>query len=130
MKAVYPALFERLEDGGFGVRFPDLPGCVTTGKDIADALAMAEDVVNLWICTNEELGNPIPAPSDFDSIHPEPGFFCNLVPVDSDLYRRQINTYAVRRNVSIPAWMDTLCRQRNINVSQVLQDSLRQLFDQ
>ena len=39
MKLVYPALFTPFKDGsgGYTVEFPDLPGCVTEGEDMAEA---------------------------------------------------------------------------------------------
>ena len=50
MKLVYPALFTPFEDGsgGYTVEFPDLPGCVTEGEDMAEALFMAEDAASGW----------------------------------------------------------------------------------
>ena len=37
MKLVYPAVFTPYEDGseGYAVEFPDMPGCVTGGDDMA-----------------------------------------------------------------------------------------------
>ena len=36
----YPALFESCEEGGYTVTFPDLPGIVTEGDDVDEAIAM------------------------------------------------------------------------------------------
>ena len=60
MKLVYPALFTPFEDGsgGYTVEFPDLPGCVTEGEDMAEALFMAEDAASGWVLTELEDGNP------------------------------------------------------------------------
>lgn len=129
MKAIYPAIFEKLSSGGFGVRFPDLPGCVTTGNDLADALNMGEDAANLWVCGNEDMGQPIPAPSSPEDIPLEPGFFCTLIQVDSDQYRRMTDTRSVRKNVSLPAWMAAMAERRGVNCSQVLQEALNQMFN-
>ena len=47
---VYPAVFHPNEDdSSITVIVPDLPGCITEGKDLADALFMAEDAVSMWL---------------------------------------------------------------------------------
>lgn len=46
MKYVYPAIFKLLESGKYFIRVPDLPGCVTEGKDLSDSLEMAKDAVS------------------------------------------------------------------------------------
>jgi Uncharacterized conserved protein len=48
MKLVYPAIFIPFEDGsgGYTIEFPDLPGCVSEGSDLADALFMSLTPVN------------------------------------------------------------------------------------
>ena len=53
MKLVYPAIFTPYEDGtgGYAVEFPDLPGCVTGGDDMAEAIFMAEDAASGWVLT-------------------------------------------------------------------------------
>ena len=65
MKLVYPALFTPFEDGsgGYTVEFPDLPGCVTEGEDMAEALFMAEDAASGWVLTELEDGNLLPCAS-------------------------------------------------------------------
>lgn len=36
------------EEGGWTVSFPDLPGCVTRGETLNEALANAEDARRAW----------------------------------------------------------------------------------
>jgi predicted RNase H-like HicB family nuclease len=38
---LYPAVFDPNENGGYTVTFPDLPGCVTEGDTLDEALQMA-----------------------------------------------------------------------------------------
>ncbi len=47
MKYAYPAIFTPIEDGNFDVKIPDLPGCRTFGKNLADAVFMAEDAASM-----------------------------------------------------------------------------------
>ena len=59
---VYPAVFHPNEDdSSITVIVPDLPGCITEGKDLADALFMAEDAVSMWLWYAEDSHTPIPA---------------------------------------------------------------------
>lgn len=37
------------EEGGFVVSFPDLPGCITCGETMEEALLNAEDAKNAWL---------------------------------------------------------------------------------
>ena len=37
-----------IEEGGFVVSFPDLPGCLTVGDSVEDAIRSAEDAKLTW----------------------------------------------------------------------------------
>jgi len=49
-----------LEEGGYTVTVPSLPGCVTQGETIEEAIAMARDAIRLFIETLVESGEPVP----------------------------------------------------------------------
>ena len=49
-------------DPAFIVQVPELPGCMAHGKTQADALANANEAIQLWIDTAKEFGDPIPEP--------------------------------------------------------------------
>ena len=49
-----------LEEGGFSVTVPALPGCVTWGNSFDHAVAMAREAIKLWIEELSERGEPIP----------------------------------------------------------------------
>lgn len=59
----FPAQVEGAE-GAYGVYFPDLPGCVSAGETIAEALAGAEEALALHIAGMGEDGDDIPRPSE------------------------------------------------------------------
>ena len=48
------------EEGGYSVIVPALPGCVTQGETVEEAIAMAQDAIAGWIAVAEEHGEPIP----------------------------------------------------------------------
>lgn len=124
MKYVYPAIITPVENGEFDVVIPDLPGCRTFGKDLADALYMASDAVALWLWDAECKAEPIPAPTTLPIVAAPQ--FANYIVADTDEYRRKNDNRAVKKTLSIPSWLNTQAEQAGVNFSQVLQDALRE----
>lgn len=48
------------DEGGYTVTVPSLPGCVTQGESIEEAITMAKDAIRLYIETLIENGEPVP----------------------------------------------------------------------
>ena len=131
MKLVYPAIFSPcLEKDGYTVTVPDLPGCVTEGDSLADAILMAEDAASGWVLDELEDGNPAPKSSSPESIALEPGDFISLLALDMDSYAEKYGEKAVRKNLTIPAWLNTFAEKQHISFSQVLTDALTTLYQQ
>ena len=108
MKLVYPALFSPWDEGsGYTVEFPDLPGCVTEGDTLADAIEMAVDAASGWVLGELEDGNSVPPASAPSSIHASSGEFVSAVVLDMDSYAEKYGSKAVRKNLTIPAWLNT-----------------------
>lgn len=91
-----------VEDGGFVIVFPDLPGCMTQVEDAADITPMADEIRKLWIETEYELGHDIPLPRDTGEYS---GKF--VVRVPKSLHRTLAET-AEQEGVSLNAWVTTL----------------------
>ena len=129
MKLVYPAIFTPYEDGtgGYAVEFPDLPGCVTGGDDMAEAIFLAEDAASGWILSELEEGNKIPKASAFADVKAEPGQFVNMVALDMDSYAAKYGNKAVKKTLTIPAWLNTYVEENNISCSSVLQEALSRM---
>lgn len=73
MKLVYPACFyQDPETGNYTVEVPDLPGCVSGGPTLADAILMAEDAASGWVLDELEEGNPVPLPASWAPSHRTP----------------------------------------------------------
>lgn len=123
---IYPAVFSPHDDGSITVAFPDLPGCVTEGKSIENALYMARDALALWIDTTRMLGAEIPAPSAVADITAEAGAFVTLVDADPQRYARQRKSKAVRRTVSLPQWLDEQAVEAHLSLSKVLREALEE----
>ena len=127
MYYVYPALFKPNPNGGYIASVPDTPGCVTGGRDLQETLHMIKDALAVYLCSVEDHGEDIPAPSKPQDIaSSEPETFITLVEVDTVRYRAETDNRSVRKNVSLPAWLNSQAEKANINCSQVLQEALRE----
>jgi len=129
MQLTYPAVFYKGE-GGYAVEVPDLPGCASGGASLAEAIIMGSDAASGWVLTELEDGKPAPQASPIEAIHPEAGGFASVLVLDMGAYAEKYGNKAVRKNLTIPAWLNTFAEERQINFSQLLQDSLMAIYRQ
>ena len=115
---VYPAVFHRNDDNTYTILFPDLPGCISEGKDLGNAMYMAQSALTQWIEYLSDKKKEIPVASELSSIKTEDGEFANFVRADVKSGK------AVRRTVSIPQWMDEEVADAGLSLSMVLQEAL------
>lgn len=127
MKYIYTATFEE-KNGKVYARVPDLKGCVTTGGNLEDAIRQITDAASGWLVTAEDEGLDIPSATPQYELSHKSAVTYSLIYIDTITYRAQTDTHAVRKNVSLPAWMASLADKRGINCSQVLQEGLNERF--
>lgn len=130
MKKAYPTILTPVDDAIL-VEVPDLD-ILTEGKDVSDAIEMARDAIGVTGLSMQDHGDEIPEPSKCNEVDVTKGTFAEdgegtltLVDIDFDVYRRKIDQKMVRRNVTIPNWMDVAAKEANLNVSGVLQEALQ-----
>jgi predicted RNase H-like HicB family nuclease len=123
MKYKFPAFIIKEEDG-FVVEFPDLEDTFTQGDTWEEAFENAEDVLNLMLWNREESGLSIPDPSSIDKIQVPKNATLALFKADTLEYRKLHDTKSVRKNVTIPSWLNALAISKNINFSNLLQNAL------
>lgn len=70
-------IVQDIEEGGFVVSFPDLPGCLTVGDTIEDAITNANDAKRAWLEAAIESGVAIQEP---DSLEDYSGQFKLRIP--------------------------------------------------
>ena len=123
MKIVYPIILTKIAEG-YTVHCPDIV-FDTFGKDLPTAISQARDALGLMGIDMEDDGKPFPTPTPVDRIECENGEIITLV--DSDLieYRKANERRTVRRNVSLPSWLDYEADKAGLNVSAVLQEALK-----
>lgn len=129
-KKAYPTIFTPVEDAIL-VEVPDL-GIVTQGDTYPSAIAMARDAIGLMGITMEDEAEEIPEPSDICLIDVSKGVFAkegrgyvSLVDIDFLEYRRKVDNKMVRRNVTLPNWLNQEAEKAHLNVSKVLQEALK-----
>lgn len=128
MKLIYPAIFTPcIEKEGYTVVVPDLPGCVTEGYSLINAIEMGTDAASGWILGELEDGNNFPKPTSHDEVIVEDGSFVNLLVLDIDAYAEKYGNKAIRKNITVPAWLNTFGEKNNLNFSRVLQDALLEI---
>ena len=63
----YPVVVRLLsaeDGGGYSAFVPDLPGCMSDGESPEAALANVQDAIATWIEAAEDLGHPVPEPTE------------------------------------------------------------------
>ncbi len=129
MKSVFPVIFTK-EENIILIEIPDLQ-ILTEGEGIAHAIEMARDAIGLKGISIEDSGEKIPAPSNIEDINIENSAFyetgksyLSLVDIDFLEYRRKVDNKMVRRNVTLPNWLNQKAEKENLNVSKILQEAL------
>lgn len=124
VKFIYPAIFKK-EGAFYTVRFPDLEACYTQGDSLQDAYEMASDVLCLTLYNLEEEKASIPPASLMSAIKTGKDEFVSLVACDTLEYRQYYDNKAVKKTLTIPAWLNTMSEREGINFSAVLQAALK-----
>ncbi len=123
MLKVYPAIFQQ-EGDSYWVEFPDLPGCHTCGDTLEKTMELAQEALGLYLIAVLEDKDTLPRHSNLTELTAPANGILSYVSTDLNKYRR--NTRAVKKTVSIPAWMAEEAEKTNISLSKVLQEGLRE----
>ena len=122
-KYLYTSILEP-EDGMYNVSFPDLADCYTCGDNLEDALKMGEDALASYLTWQEDHHREIPPATAPENIDVPKRCISTIMEVDTDVYRRLLSNKAVKKTLSIPAWLDEKAKAKGINFSKVLQEAL------
>lgn len=119
-KVVYPVIITKIDDY-YSVRVPAFSS-TTEGDDMADAIAMARDLISLMSITYEDDGMELPEAEEIKEVPAD-----SIVTwVDADLlaYRRKYDKKTVKKNCTIPSYLNYEAEKQGLNFSKVLQDAL------
>lgn len=123
MKHAYPIQIRR--DGDFFVVFvPDF-NINTQGTSVPDAMEMARDVIGMTGCYMQDEKRALPKPTRIEDVKAEADAIVTLVDVNFKEYRRKHDNRAVRKNLTIPSWLNEEAEAADLNFSAVLQSALK-----
>ncbi len=121
MRKVYPIIIKETQDDYY-VRIPDFD-IATQGTDIADAIFMARDVIGLVGIDMEDDGKKLPEPYSRGETGDD-GDIYTLVDIDFCEYRRKYENRSVKKNCTIPSWLNEEAIKAGVNFSKILQEAL------
>lgn len=121
MRTAYKIILEKMEDG-YLVTVPDFD-CNTSGKDIAEAMFMARDVIGMMGITWEDMGKEIPQPGTVKYERKE-GEQEIYVDIDFSEYRKKNDNKKIKKTLSISSWLNKKAEEENINFSRTLEEAL------
>ena len=121
----YPAVFEPDGDG-WAVSFPDLENCFTSADSLEEAIIQAQAVLEDCMYFREVQKDDIPTPSAiYAASFPSSGLV-QMVVAFMPPVRRAWSRKAVKKTLTIPAWMEEeLKKHDDVNVSQLLQETIK-----
>ncbi len=122
MKNVYPVVLIPDKEG-YVVNVPDFD-IMTQGDSLSDAIDMARDAISLMGVQYQDDNKLLPDASKVSSVVHEEDEIVTLVDVDFASYRKMLENRSIRKNCTIPSWLNTIAEKNNINFSAVLQAAL------
>lgn len=123
MKQAYPVIITKDKDF-FVASIPDFE-TGTQGESLAEAIEMARDAIGMCGCYMQDEKKDIPLPTDIGNVTKEASDILTLVDVDFDEYRKKHEMRTVRKNVTIPSWLNEEAESANINFSALLQKAIK-----
>lgn len=125
MKKAYPIVLTQGKEY-IVVFVPDF-NINTQGDSIPDALEMARDAIGIMGIDMEDDGEALPEPSALADVQAKAtdGELVSLVDVDFTEYRRKNDMRAVKKNCTIPSWLNVEAEKAGVNFSAILQSALK-----
>jgi predicted RNase H-like HicB family nuclease len=123
MKLVYPVVISK----GDKYLIASVPDCRidTQGENMADVIEMARDAISIWCVAEQDNGRTLPSPSDLYAVERDASDVATLIDVDIDAYRKKLDNRTIRKNLTLPSWLNEKAEQANLNFSRVLQQALK-----
>lgn len=124
MKKAYPVILTK------GTKFivayvPDFE-INTQGREVADAIEMARDAIGIMGIDMEDENEKLPEPTEISKIKAESEQdIVTLVDVDFEEYRRKNDMRTVKKNCTIPSWLNFEAEKAGVNFSAILTAALK-----
>ena len=117
---IYPARIKQ-EDNAYCIEFLDFPNVVTEGETQEEAIRSAQESLALEILDYEARGEELPAPTEAqaDAIY---------IHIWMPYYRNAAKEIYVKKNVTIPQWLDILAKENKVNYSAALVKGIKSVL--
>lgn len=125
-RKAYPIVISKEEEGFYYVSIPDFD-IATQGESIADAMEMARDAIGIMGIDYLDDGKVLPEPNTKE-VESGADDIVTLVDVDFAEYRKKVDNKAVKKNCTIPYWLNVEAEKAGINYSKVLQDAIMRVL--
>ena len=122
LKTAYQAIITPAAEG-YCITVPQFD-IQETADTQAEAIQKAREALCSRITLCEDTRGEVPAPAAIPDTGSAPDALITLIDIDMEAYRALNGTQAVRKNCTIPQWLDIAAKKKNVNFSQVLQDAL------
>lgn len=126
MKIIYPVVITETGKNDYFVEVPDME-IATQGESVENSIDMARDAICLMAVDMADDSKKLPAPSDIAAISAKnPNAIVTLVDADVTAYRKMLENRSVRKNVTVPSWLNDRAEKAGINFSASLQRALKE----
>ena len=125
-KVSYLAIMERVDEG-YSVYFPDVPGCISWGKDVEEAQIKAREALDLHLYGLVAENERLPEASASVQIQNPTDIVC-LISTYPQIFKERFENKKVKVNVTIPNWLKNQAVAEKVNFSQVLELSLKEML--
>ena len=125
MKVVYTVILKPVKDFGYAVSVPGLD-IYTQGHSLVEAIDMARDAIGMWACYELDEGREIPDSNNIKDIRTSEDENVALIDIDIGAYRRAHYNRTVKKNLTLPSWLNEIAEKEGVNFSKVLQEALKE----
>lgn len=124
MKNSYPIILVP-DKVGYVVYVPDFD-INTEGNTLTEAIEMARDAIGVVGIDMEDDGESLPEPTAISDVKADStADIVTLVDVDFGEYRRKNDMRAVKKNCTIPSWLNFEAEKAGVNFSAILTAALK-----
>jgi predicted RNase H-like HicB family nuclease len=127
-RVFFPAIVEK-GSSGYGVFFPDLPGCTSAGGTVQQAARNAEEALRGHLRLMIEDGDPVPVPSELDAVEQDP----DVVEAARVLVPAEVpSSKVIRLNITLPEdlveQMDLYAQTQGLSRSGLIAEAARRMI--
>lgn len=122
---VFPAVITTVAENDYNVSFPDFEEIITYGETLEEAYVMAEDALKLCLFDLYQDKENIPEATKINKIELNKDQVVILVKIELKKVIREYDNKAVKKTLTVPAWLNTEAENAHLNFSHVLQEGLK-----